>query len=270
MRGSLEFGYSMKMRGLWIGLGACLALGVAGCGRKPPPDPNDPSAVGILQPEVLQRNLKWASEMVNDRVDKGEITDKEGQTYLTKYANELTDKVDLKLMNEAQAWQYADVFRTAQRWELAKQALEVAVKHASKAKNEDRRVNDSLRLAQTLAHLKQPKEAIALARSVFDVRPRDKAPILLSVAYEIVPALKDQHVDKEAAKLLEDAIAQHEQVEVDPKSDAGKTFLAVKWHHIRKAWDQVVDLYRVAGDEAGAQAARQRALEMLDRGGSRL
>lgn len=235
----------------------------AGCGSKAPPDPNDPAAVGILQPNVLQRNLKWASDMVNDRVSKKEISVSEGRQYLTRYANQLIEKVDFEKMQETQAWQYAEVFRTAERWELAQKALEMAVSHANKVNNQDRRVNDTLRLAQAVAHQGKYKEAIELARSVFDTRERDKAPILLAVVYEIAPALKGHGFDVETAKLVEDAIGQHMQVMIDPKTEAGASFLAAKWHHIRKGWELVVDLYRSAGKDDLADAARERAAKMF-------
>ncbi|HRK21994.1 MAG TPA: hypothetical protein PLX06_09300 [Fimbriimonadaceae bacterium] len=237
--------------------------GLTGCGSKPPPDPNDPSAVGIMQPEVLRRNLKWASDMVNDRVAKNEISDSEGKQYLTKYANELVDKIDFKQMDDKQAWQYAEVFRTAERWDIAQKALELAVAHAKKSGNQDRWVNDTLRLAQCMAHQGKRKEAIDLARTVFETRERDKAPILLAVTYEIAPALRGHGLDIETAKLIEDAIGQHMQVMIDPKTEAGQAFLGAKWHHIRKAWDLAVSLYREAGREDLADAARERAAKMF-------
>lgn len=241
---------------------------VSGCGSKAPPDPNDPAAVGIMQPDVLQRNLKWASEMVNDRVAKDEISDREGRQYLTKYANQLIEKIDFKQMDDNRAWQYADVFRTAERWDLAQKALDKAVAHAKKTGNQDRFVNDSLRLAQAIAHQGKRKESMELVRSVFDTRDRDKAPILLAVVYEIAPALKGHGMDAEAAQLVEDAIQQHLQVVIDPKTEAGQNFLAAKWHHIRKAWELAIDLYRSAGKDDLADQARERAAQMFQSQGS--
>jgi hypothetical protein len=243
-----------------------LAL-LSGCGTKPPPDPNDPSAVGIMQPEVLQRNLKWASDMVNERVARQEISEEEGKEYLAKYAAELVGKVDFKHMDAVQAWRYADIFRTAERWDLAKKALEMAVRHAKEIKSEDRRVNDTLRLAQAQAKLGDAKGAIATARSVFDARETDKAPILMSVLYEVAPAARGKGVDLEVAKLVEDAAAQHLLVVIDPNKREGQAFLATKWHHVRKAWELVVELYRESGREDLAEAAIQRGLKMMEQQG---
>ena len=243
---------------------AAAGLLSSGCGSKPPPDPNDPKAVGIMQPEVLQRNLAWASEMVNERVAKSEITQEEARTYLVKYADELTANIDFKQMEPAQAWRYAEVFRTAERWALAKKSLEIAVEHADKVGNQDRRVNDSLRLAGVLAHLGEYEKSIEVARSVFDTRERDKGPILMSVLYEIVPTLRGHDVDAEAAKLLEDAIDQHMQVVIDANSEEGIAFLAAKWHHIGKAWQLVVELYREAGQDVLAIKALERGAQMMD------
>lgn len=242
---------------------AASGLLAAGCGSKPPPDPNDPKAVGIMQPEVLQRNLAWASEMVNERVAKSEITEEEGKSYLVKYAADLTNNIDFKQMEATQAWRYAEVFRTAQRWGLAKKSLEMAVEHANKVGNQDRRVNDSLRLSEALAHLGEYKRSMEVTRSVFDTRERDKAPILMSVLYEIVPALRGHGVDEDAAKLLEEAIGQHMQVVVDANTEEGKAFLATKWHHIGKAWDLVIALYREAGNDELAQKAFEKATAMM-------
>ena len=38
-----------------------ILISLAGCKLSPPPDPNDPRDVGLVQAEVLMRNLQWAS-----------------------------------------------------------------------------------------------------------------------------------------------------------------------------------------------------------------
>ncbi len=238
-----------------VALGAAV-LALSGCGAKSPPDPNDPAIVGILQPEVLQRNLRWASEMVNDRVARQEIDDEEGRKLLAKYAEELVEKVDFKHMRETQAWQYAEIFRTAERWDLAEKALDMAVAHALKHNNDDRRVNDALRLAQAQAHLGKHELAIKTARSTFSAREQDKAPILLAVLYEIAPAARGHNLDAELARLVEDAIEQHTKVVVDAEDEAGRAFLAAKAHHLRNAWQMVIDLFRAAGKIDEAERAR--------------
>jgi hypothetical protein len=242
-------------------------IALAGCGAKSPPDPNDADLVGILQPEVLQRNLRWASDMVNDRVAKQEIDEEEGKKLLAKYAGQLVEKVDFDQMRDAQAWQYGDIFRTARRWDLAEKALERAVAHAEKRKNQDRFVNDTLRLAQCQANLNKNSEALATARSTFAVSDKDKAPILLAVLYEITPALRGKGVDAELARLIEDSIGQHMAVVVDPKDESGQAFLAAKSHHLRNAWQMAIDLYGAAGDAEAASAAAKKRDDMLDQMG---
>jgi tetratricopeptide (TPR) repeat protein len=231
---------------------------LTGCKLSPPPDPNDPRDVGLVQAEVLMRNLQWASRAVNERVSRGEISDEEGKKILAEEAGKLLDAVSIKRVRAKDAWRYAEVFRTAQRWERAEELFETASKHATDTKNEDRRVNDTLRLAEAQAQLGKTVEALATARSVFNAKPENKAPILLAVLYEIVPAAKGKGKDLELARLLEDAIAQHEQVIVDPESDGGKAFFIAKGHHIEKAYSDAVDLYEAAHEPDLAEAARKR------------
>lgn len=242
---------------------AALGALLSGCKFKPPPDPNDPKEVGVMQADVLERNLQGFSNAVNMRVAEGEITDEEGRKLLADYAGKLVDSVNIELIAADEAWKYGDVFRTAQRWQKAKAALEVAVKYAVARKNEDRRVNDSLRLAQCQAQLGEFEEALRVARSTFDVRPEDKAPILMAVLYEVLPPFEVRGPKVEAAKLLEEAIGQHRQVLVDPKSESGAKFLAVRSFHQRKAWAKVVELYRKAGKPELAEEARLRGVEDL-------
>lgn len=250
------------MRVGWI---AALAGAVvlAGCAFEPPPDPNDPAQVGVMQQEVLMRNLRWAAEFYSDRKLRGEIDDAQLRQLLSEYANRLVATVDLELINPVSAWKYGDVFRTAERWDLAEHALRMAVDFAKRTRNEDRRVNDSLRLAQVVAHQNRVDEAIEIARSTFDTPPDQKAPILYAVVYEIVPAAERKGRDAELARLLEDAIDQHNQVIVDPNSDSGRAFLGAKRHHISRAWQKVVQLYRQAEREADAERAQDRAFRMM-------
>ncbi len=242
----------LRKFGLFL-MAACL---VAGC--KPPPDPNDPKDVGVVDAEVLMRNLRWASDVVNERVAKGEITDEKGKQILSKYADEMTASVDISKVIPQNAWQYGDVFRLARRWDVAEKLLREAVEHAEKTKNEDRRVNDTLRLAHVEASEGHIDEAFANVRKTFTVAPEGKAPILYAVLYEIVPASEGQGKDFELAKLLEEAIAQHEQVMVNPRSDAGVAFLAAKGHHLTRAWRKVIELYRSSGHDDLADKAIQK------------
>ncbi|MFQ3677551.1 MAG: hypothetical protein SNJ74_06390 [Fimbriimonadaceae bacterium] len=239
------------------------AVALAGCAFEPPPDPNDPAQVGVLQPEVLMRNLRWAAEFYTERKLRGEIDDAQLRQLLSDYANQLVATVDLDQINPVSAWKYGDVFRTAERWDLAEEALVMAVDFAKRSRNEDRRVNDSLRLAQVLAHQGRVDEAIQMARSTFDTPPDQKAPILYAVLYEIVPAAERKGRDAELAKLLEDAIDQHSQVVVDPNSDSGRAFLGARRHHLSLAWQRVVRLYRQAGRASEAERAQDRAFRMM-------
>ncbi|MFX6861551.1 hypothetical protein ABTH25_19490, partial [Acinetobacter baumannii] len=90
------------------------------------------------------------------------------------------------------------------------------------------------KLAWCAAHLNKLDEAFALARSTFSTPPEGKAPILFGILYEIAPDLEGKGRDVEVAKLIEEAIQQHEMVQVDPTSDSGKVFLASRAHHIRR------------------------------------
>lgn len=229
---------------------------------EPPPDPNDPTKVGLLQPEVLRRNLKSASDATMARVVKGEISEEEGLRRIQEYAAETIGTIDLDHIPIDQAWEYAEVFLAAKNWELARAALLVAIENP---KSEDRRVHDRLRLATAEANLGRVPRAIELARSVFDTPDIQAAPILLSVLYEIVPPAKGKGFDAELAQLLEDAITQHRRVKVDRRSDAGRAFLMARPFHISKAWSEVVALYNAAGKPKEARLARQRGENMMRR-----
>lgn len=217
----------------------------------------------VLQIDVLRRNLEWASQAVNDRVARGEITDEDGKKLLQESAQKLLHAVKIEKINPVEAWQYGDVFRTAKDWELARVAYKIAIRYASKSKNEDRRINDTLRLAEAEANLGQVEKAIELARQTFLSRPQEKAPILLSVLYEIVPGGRGKGHDAEFAKLLEDAVLEHEQVIVNPDTEAGKAFLAARNFHLMRAWDMIVKLYRDAGLHEEADKARARGSENM-------
>ncbi|MBX3119775.1 MAG: hypothetical protein KF784_11965 [Fimbriimonadaceae bacterium] len=232
-------------------------IAIAGC--KPPPDPNDPADVGVMDPEVLMRNLKTASIVVNERVAKKEITDEEGKDILAKYADKLTANIDVTKIIPQTAWKYGDVFRLARKWEEAQKLLTVAVEHAEKTKNEDRRVNDLLRLAQVEAKLDNYDKAFEFTRKTFTTPASGKAPILYGVLYELVPAAQGNKRDADLAELLEEAIAQHNEVIVDPQTESGVTFLSAKGYHEARAWTKVIELYRAAGKDDLAKQAQEKA-----------
>ena len=241
--------------------GLLLAFVVAGCQVVDPlPDPNDPTQVGILQPEVLRRNLRAASDAAMLRVVREEITESEAQKLVQEYAERSIGSIDLDHIPDVQAWEYAEVFLAAKNWPLARAALIVAVKNTN---GEDRRVNDTLRLATAEAHLGNVKEALTIARTVFDTPDPSAAPILLAVLYEITPPSRAKGQDIELAKLIEDAITQHQRVRVNRRSDAGRAFLQARPYHIRRAWQAIFELYEAAGRKELAEEARKRSATML-------
>jgi hypothetical protein len=243
----------MKLPIWLLGVG----LLAAGCRTGTLPDPNDPHDVVAQKPEVLRRNLNSASDMLNQRKDRGEITDEEYHNRLKQYAQGLLKENDVKQIPAEQAYLYAEVLLTAEQWEKAKAVLQEAVKYALESKNQDRRVNDSLRLARVEAELGHIPEAVEITRTTFSAGVLDKAPILPAVLYEIVPAAKS-HLGKDGAivaDLLRDAIKQHEEVLVDEKLEAGRAFLIARPHHIRVAWEEAARLYSTAGKQDDARQA---------------
>lgn len=239
-----------------VGIGLVVML--AGCQSGTFPDPNDPADVGTLQPEVLMNNLKGASQNLNERKAKGEIDDKAYKRYISEYARKLLASVKIESVPPERYWEYAEVYRTAELWPETEVWARRAVKAA---KNQDRRVNDSLHLAQALANLNRVPEAIQVARSVFDTPPNEKAPIITAVLLELVPAASGKGSDIEVAKLLEDAIQQAHQTVVDGNSEAGKMYLMARPHHVNNAWHTVINLYRMAGRDDLADAAAKRATQ---------
>lgn len=242
----------LKSRLLAFALIALVALG--GCENGTLPDPNDPKDVGLMRPDEVQRNLKATSDFINDRRLNGEITDQQGKALIAKRANELLKDIDLSVIAPGDAWQYGEVFITAKKWKEAEQVLRLAIK---KPVNEDRRVNDTLRLARVLSELGKCDESIALARSTFNAKVIDAAPILTAVLLEIVPAGVGKGHDVAYGQLLMDSIPQEERVYVDPTLETGKMFLLAKPFHIEHAYRVGIELFRKANREdlaADAQA----------------
>lgn len=223
-----------------------------------PPDPNDPNQVGLVDADVLERNLRVANDFLLGRFVKNEIDDEERGQLLSAYARELTAHIDLSAVQANDAWRYADLYRTAKQWDKAEPMFEKAVEWATRTKNEDRRINDTLRLAQSKAHLGKVKDAIVLARGLFDVEPKNKPPLLLAIRLEIVPAGQGKGYDLELAKLVEDAIPQHMQAVVDPRTGAGHAFLIARPHHVAQAWQLARKLYQSGGRPDLAQSLPDR------------
>ena len=226
-----------------------------------PPDPNDPRQAGILAPDVLKRNLAVDSDVLQERVRKREISDEKAKELMAKDAEEKLNQVDLKRIPPAKAWEYAEEFITAKRWDDAKNALEVAIKVA---KDEDRRVNDRLRLARVLAELGDVKSAIPMARSTFDTNNTSAAPILPATLLEIVPAAEGKGDDAGLAALLEDAIKCEQRTIVDPNTEPGKAFLLARPFHIRNAYRKEIELYESAKLPDKAKAAQAESDKVLN------
>ncbi|MBN9500323.1 MAG: hypothetical protein BGO01_18710 [Armatimonadetes bacterium 55-13] len=239
-------------------------VALVGCKTGTLPDPNDPAEAGILAPEVIRRQLKGASDSLLERVAKRQITDAEFHDLMAKRANELLNDLPMDKIDADQAWEYAEVLRTAKHWDQAEKMLKIAVDFAIKTKNEDRRINDTLRLAHAQAMQGKVEEGIKTAERVMDASPTGSAPILPAVLLEITPAAEGKGHDLELAKLLEDAIAKHMATKVDLKTQGGTDFILARPHHVRNAWGKVVQLYARSGKEKEATEALKRAEEMLD------
>jgi len=205
---------------------------LAGCQSPTLPDPNDPKNAGSMAPEVLRRNLAGAADAFFDRARHHEITDEEARKMLSDYATELLKDIRPDEVQPNQAWEYAEVLIAANRFADAEKMLKMALKDVE---SEDRRVNDSLRLARCQAMLGDITTAIATAKSTFNASPRDKAPILLGVLMEVVPAGRGKGADAQLAELLTEAIEQGKQATVDTTSESGKTYMLALPYHIHRA-----------------------------------
>lgn len=232
-------------------------LVVVGCKTGRLPDPNDPKEVPLTA-SVVSKQLLALNDNLYTRWRKKEFDEETYHKLLSQGANEIISDVRLDAMDPTEIWQYAEVLRTAHQWKAAEAALNLAVRSAKLSKNEDRRINDSLRLAHVQAKLGKYKEAIATTRSTFNVGPADAVPVLMGTLYEIVPAARGHKHDIELAKLLEDAIGVNLRAVVDENTDAGRAFILARPSHVRKAWGTVVDLYESAGraDLASEAAVR--------------
>ncbi|MDR3688738.1 MAG: hypothetical protein P4L46_05105 [Fimbriimonas sp.] len=219
---------------------------LAGCQTPSLPNPNDPNDVGPLSADNIRAQLSSMSDSLQMHVFRNEITDDQYHQLMQRAAEKLLKGYSADRLDPTNAWKYGEVLITAHMWPEAKDALQAAVDTAKASHNEDRRVNDTLRLARVLAEMGQVETAIKTARSVFDVRPQDGAPILYAVSNEIVKSAQGKGRDLELAKLLEDAIAIHWRVQVDRSSNVGKAFLFARPLQVRRAWKTVAELYTKA------------------------
>lgn len=253
----------MKAATRWF-LSLVAASLVVSCRPEPPADPNAADVrTNAIGADTMLKSLSWMSDQVNERQAKGLITEEEGKTALTRYAARLVGRIDRAQVKPGDAWKVATVLLTAKKWKEAETMLVTAVSHAVAVKDEDRRVNDTLRLARAKAELGKVKEAIATAKKAFDASDINSAPLLPATLLEIVPAAQGKGADADLAKLLEMAISAHRRTKVDPESAAGRAFLSAKWFHIENGWKRAIQLYQEAGREDLARAAALRAEKML-------
>lgn len=227
-----------------------------GCQSGTYKDPNDPGVAGIMQPDVIDRDLKNASDTINERVALGYLSVNQGRQILSDYARQLLGRVKVEETPVSEAWKYGQAFITAKDWNQAIAMLKVALQNPP---NEDRWVNDTLRLAHCEAEIGNVKEAIQLTKSTFRASPDWKWPILYATYLEIVPAaLKhSQGKDLELARLVESAIHQHELAWGDPKQPRYQDWLEYRQFQIRNAWGYIAQIYRKAGEtKLAAQAEK--------------
>jgi len=248
-----------NLRLLWL---FCL-LAVAGCQVGTLPDPNDPADVGSLSADNLLGQYDSVSELLQSRVASRQVTQEQSNELLRQASDSLLTGFNPDKADVAKLWRIADVMVSAKHWTDAKPVLEAAVEYAKLKHNEDRRVNDSLSLARVFAEMGNVPEAIKIARSVFNVGPRDGAPILFATLYRVAPAGRGKGHDPELAKLIEDAIEIALHVQVDTTSLPGEQFLMGRRHHIELAWQLVEDLYTDAQKPDLAEKARVKADGML-------
>jgi len=215
------------------------ALMLVGCGQYE--NPNDLSTIPQEdRMEVAYSLLKQATDALDVKFQKGQITDEQRMEKIREYSEELLKNVDHAKVPLSSQWQYAEILRISRRWIEAEETLKLALKAPA---DEDRRIQDPLRLAQAEAHNGKYKEAIETAKLTFDAKDEDTAPILLAVLYEISPVVKGHGVDAALADLLVGAIECHARTKVDLKTDEGKIFDSVRNFHIRRA-EQLVDQLR--------------------------
>ncbi len=240
---------------------ACAALLVfaTGCQTGQIPDPNSPTAIEINDIDAMEQRLAEGWNDLAIRIARGQIDDTQAHDFLAESAQEIVKRIDLGSIDPSQAWRYGKVYDTARDWAGLEKAYRLAAQHSP---NEDRRVNDLLQLGYAEVRLGKIEEGFAHIRETFDTPPPGKGPILYAVLLQIVPALESQGHDVALAKLLEEALEQHRQTQVDPKTDGGKGFLATREIHLGNGWKKVIQLYRDAGREdlAGAAAKRRDAM----------
>ena len=252
--------FSLRMATL---IGIAVVVAGAGCRPNQIPDPNNPKNVPSEQvAKLLRQQIQSSADDLNQRVGTGEISDQKRKDLLAKLAGKLLSEGDPAHCAPEDAWIYADLMLTEHHYSEAIPMLKKAIQYATSVNNDDRRVNDSLRLARALAETGKIGPALDLTQSVIDSKPKDPNPVLTSVLLEITPVAQGKGHDEQLAKLLEEAIHEHLRVKVDPTSYPGKMFLAARTFHIKHAWDTIVSLLKGSGhpDQAAAAAAREASM----------
>ncbi|MEQ1936106.1 MAG: hypothetical protein ABL962_19805 [Fimbriimonadaceae bacterium] len=201
-------------------------------GLEPPPDPNDPAKNKLMASEVLLRNLRVTSDAANMRVAKGEWGPRRAKRKVSEAAADMVAHIKIENIQPSEAWEYGEVLWTAKQWDKAAEVLELAVKAAQ---SEDRRINDTLRLAQCYVALEQVDKGIALARTTFNAKPADSEPLIPSILFELVPLARNQGKNLALAKLLEDAIPIYAGTKLEAGSQRERDFQVAKPHLIKQA-----------------------------------
>ena len=234
----------------------------AGCEFGQIPDQSEPGPDSLYDGALLQQNVRRVDEVLNDRVMRGQINLAEKQELLNAYISEQVADLVREDIPADQVWRFADVYRQMEDWQTTHELYTIAV---TTAESEDRRVNDSLRLAEATAQLGDVQEGMDLVRSTFDVDPEGKAPILMATLYEFAPVAEGRGHDHALAVLLEEAALQHLLTIVDAESEAGRLFMQARRYHLRKAWFAIIRLYRSEDDDEAMRAAIGRSETMMRR-----
>ena len=236
-------------------------LCTTGCHTGTLPDPNDVATAGVDTPDVIMKQLQVASDALNDRKANREINDQEFRLLMIGVSRRYLDQAKDRTLTATNASTWGQVYTSARDWQDAETALQKAVDVEKKPATADFHdlgdlIGDTLSLASAQAHLGKVPEAISNTRSVFNVPPKAKAPILNSILNDIVPsAARHGKYFLDLAALLNDGIEQEQQVLVDPNSDGGRAFLLARPHKIQDAWEEIALLDNAAGRKDLAQQA---------------
>ncbi len=217
---------------------ALFGLVLIGCGQYP--NPNDLIAIrSELRVEIAYKRLEAAETTLQFKVDSKEIDDNRRNELIGDLASDMLKSIEQNTVPEPDQWKYAALLRVTNQWPATEVALKRAVVVAA---TQERKINDSLKLAQAEAQNGEIDEALATATSVLNAGDKDAAPILPAVLYEIVPAVEGKGRDKELTELLTKAIECHKRVKIDSTTESGRAFLIARMYHINRATRKISDL----------------------------